>query len=324
MEVNQIFNRNLKNQIGNAAIGILLENELIKEDELYSVGLNVGYMFTTEEDELEALFSITCSEKVFFFAVQHDRLMLINIDQAMFDQTLSDMEKYHPCILESEIPETPVQKERREKNNRFLEQNNITVSKTMPCLYEDEEVTIKNTEEIAKRAAACLLCVQIACDIANNDYKESVEFFKPILEKYGVADCINSNESRILDGSYSTQDAIDMDWAYEAYWALCWCLGFVDDISDGSKLCDCDAAISFLMNSNSMKDFIDNCSIRSKQEILDMHDLYYRCQWAINDNKVNPGSSKGELDPSVVIERRRALEWVLSDENDWYDIELDA
>ena len=57
---------------------------------------------------------------------------------------------------------------------------------------------------------------------------------------------------------------------------------------------------------------------------LDMQDLYYRYQWAINDSKINPGSSKGELDPSVVIERRRALEWVLSDENDWYDIQLNA
>lgn len=44
----------------------------------------------------------------------------------------------------------------------------------------------------------------------------------------------------------------------------------------------------------------------------------------INDNKVNTDSSKGELEPSVVVERRRALEWVLSDENDWYDIALDA
>ena len=324
MEVNKILDRKLKNELGNTAIGILLDNQIIKEDDLNNLALNVGYLFSTEENELEALFSVTCAEKIFYFAVQHNNLMLININQEMFDQTVSEMEKYHPCISDSEIPETPLQKKRRETNNNFLEQNNITVSKTMPCLHTDDEVNVRNTDEIAKRAAACLLCVQIACDIANNDYEESVKFFKTLLEKYGVLNLLNSKENRIIDGSYSMQDAIDMDWAYEAYWALCWCLGLVDDLSDGSKICDCDAAISFLMNTKSMKEFIDNCNIRSKEEILDMQDLYYRYQWAINDKKVNPDSSIGELDPSVVIERRRALEWVLSNENDWYDIDLNA
>ena len=132
MEVNQIFNRNLKNQIGNAAIGILLENELIKEDELYSVGLNVGYMFTTEEDELEALFSITCSEKVFFFAVQHDRLMLINIDQAMFDQTLSDMENTTRVFWNQKFPKHLCKRKDGKRTTVFL--SKIILLYPKPCL----------------------------------------------------------------------------------------------------------------------------------------------------------------------------------------------
>ena len=324
MEINQIYNKKLKSKIGNTAVSILLEHDMITEDDLLKISLNVGYMFTTEEDELEALFAVTCAEKVFFFAVQDGKLMYININQEMFNQTVTYMEKNHPCILSAEIPETPVQRERRLKNNNLIMGNCITASETMPCLYQDEEVILKHIDEIAKRAVACLLCVQIACDIAKDNYTESVEFFGPMFEKYGVQDCLNSKERKILNGTYSMQDAIDMDWAYESYWALCWCLGLVDEISDGSDICDCNAAISFLMNTESMKEFLDSCNIRSKEEILDMQDLYYRYQWTINDSKVNPDSSIGTLNPSVVIERRRALEWVLSDENDWYEITLDA
>ena len=63
-----------------------------------------------------------------------------------------------------------------------------------------------------------------------------------------------------------------MDWAYEAYWALCWSLGLVEDIKDGSKLCDCEKAISFVMDNSSLEEFESKCHLRSVAEILDIGD----------------------------------------------------
>ena len=97
-------------------------------------------------------------------------------------------------------------------------------------------------------------------------------------------------EKRIIDGTYSEQDAIDMDWAYEIYWAICWCLGLVDDIKDASKVCNCNMAISFVMNSKSFEEFKSKCNMRSISEILDMQDLYLRYNWAINEKKINKES----------------------------------
>lgn len=31
-----------------------------------------------------------------------------------------------------------------------------------------------------------------------------------------------------------------------------------------------------------------------------------------------------QLNPSIVIERRRGLEWVVSDETDWYEMDMPA
>ena len=61
----------------------------------------------------------------------------------------------------------------------------------------------------------------------------------------------NGKELRILSSDFpkDQQDLIDMDWAYEAYWAVCWCLSLVDDIKNGGEMCDCNRAISFVINS---------------------------------------------------------------------------
>lgn len=324
MEINQIYNTQLKEQLGNAAIATLIDDEIIDENEISGLGIRFGYIFTTDDNELEALYTVKCAGKTFYFSVRRDAIMIEDIDEDMFEKTVTEMKSCHPCIMSNELSETDVQKARHENNNKLLSENDIAVSQTLTCLYNDEDVRIKSIDEAADRAIACLLCVQIACDIANDDYEESVKFFRPLFEKYEVQNCLNSKEKRILDGSYTVQDAIDMDWAYESYWALCWCMGLVDDISDGSVICDCEKAVSFLMDSSTKTEFKSKCRLRSKEEILDMQDLYYRYQWAINDSKVNETSSSGDLDPSIVIERRRALEWMLRDVDDWYDISLDA
>lgn len=106
--------------------------------------------------------------------------------------------------------------------------------------------------------------------------------------------------------------------------AICWILGLVDDISDGGMTCDCDSAIRFVLSTSSFEDFKSKCKLRSKEEILDMEDLYFRYEWAINENKINLNASIGNLNSSNVRERYRGLKWALSNEDDWYNLSLGA
>ena len=324
MEINQAYNRELKETLVNTAIGVLLDNQLVTQEDFPGLSVQMGYLFSTEEGQIEGLFEIGFTEKSYFFAAQKGKLMMVNINEEMFRQTVAYMKSNHPCILNEELPETKLQKKRREKNNKMIGKKKIAVADRLMTRWKDEEVVVRDIETVCKRAIACFFVIQIACDIGKDNYREGLEYFKPMIEKFGLMDQLNSKEQRIIDGSYSMQDAIDMDWAYEAYWALCWCLGLVKDISDGSDICDCDKAISFVMKCNSVEEFKKMCKIRSKEDILDMLDLYFRYNWAINDTKVNPNTSIGSLNPSTVIERRRALEWIVSDVMDWYDMTLPA
>lgn len=324
MEVNQIYNRKLKENLISTAIGILMENDMITQEDFKGLKSNIGYMYTTEDQKLEALFEIGFTNKTYYFAAQKGKLMMINIDAAMYEQTINYMKNNHHCIMNDELPETEIQKRRREKNNKIISKKNISINDKLMTYWKDDEVILKDKETICKRAITSFFVIQIACDIGKGNYEKGLNYFKPLLEKFGFIDQLNSKEKRIIDGTYSQQDAIDMDWAYESYWALCWCLGLVEDISDVNNICDCQKAIQFVMSCKTTEEFMKKCNLRNKEEILDMLDLYFRYNWAINDTKVNPEATITDINPSVIVERRRGLEWIVSDEEDWYDLMMEA
>lgn len=264
-----------------------------------------------------------CARKTYYFAVQDGVLKNLEINEDFYKQTIEVMESLHSCLNENNLDETETQKIRREKNNNLLKQNGIGYNENLKSLSEDREV--KDIDSICKRAIVCLLVIQVACDInMGNDVNKSLEVVNKLIDKFAVRNAMNSKEKRIMNGTYSTQDCYDMDWVYESYWALCWVLGLVDDISDGSNGCNCREAIRFVLSSSTFEEFKGRCKIRDTKEIFDMEDLYLRYNWVINENIINKNISVGNLDQDIVVERRRGLEWVLSDIDDWYDLPLNA
>jgi len=328
VEVNQISNGSIKDTVGSFAMTLLMGQGLINRDMLINPNIKIkaefGYLFSKEDGATEGLFKIKVDDKEYYFGVQGYKVHLLAINELQYRALIENMFACHDCLKNSAINETEKQKERRTKNNQYIEKNGIEVNSNLACLLEDGAVKLKSLDEICKRVIACLITVQISSDITNGKYKESLEYFLPLYKKFDVYDCLNSKEKKIIDGTYASQDVIDMDWAYEACWALCWFLGLVDDIKNAGLLCDCEKSMSFIKNSDSLDNFKSKCNLRMLDEVLDMHDLYFRYSWAINNQKVVSDSKIGSLDSSVVIERRRGLEWILSAENDWYNLSQSA
>lgn len=327
IEINQISNTKLKQKISNTATYLLFTKKLIGENELKNgVQVEYGYIFSKEDGSTEALLKIyfNSDSKIFYFGVQNENITMLNIMEVQYVDLVRRIIDCHECLKKNDINESEKQKNRRINNNQYLKKNGITFNENLPCYVNDEEVKIKNIDEICKRAISCLITIQIACDINKGDYQESLNYFLPLYKKFNIENCLNSKEQRIIDGTYTNQDVIDMDWAYEAYWSICWCLGLIGDLKDASKLCNCDKAISFIMKANSFDNFKNKCKLRTLDEILDIHDLYYRYDWAINNRKINPDTAVGSLNSSNIIERRRGLEWVISSVEDWYDLSLNA
>ncbi|UTC66113.1 MULTISPECIES: DUF4272 domain-containing protein [unclassified Treponema] len=214
---------------------------------------------------------------------------------------------------------------RREKSNAKIKGMGIACFEALPRLPSSKEVKLKSLDKICERAIASLLSIQLAEDICNEqDYEESKELFSILLEKYGVQNLLLEKEKRLFDGTYTEQDAVDVGWTYEAYWALLWALGLVEDISYPNDICDVQKAITTVGDRETKKEFKALCKLRDIEEILDMLDLHYRYHWATEEKRLNPKTEIKDLNPEVLMERRRGLEWLISDEEDWYEISMDT
>lgn len=214
---------------------------------------------------------------------------------------------------------------RRLRSNTYIKEKQIACLESLPLTESSDEVTIKSVDERCKRAIACLISVQLACDISSgNDYDVSKEFFEKLLRQYQVENELIEKERKLFEGTYTDQDAVDVAWTYETYWAVVWSLGLVEDIKASGEICDCERAIALVSECESFEDFKNQCHPRTVEEILDMLDLYYRYHWVCVEYTLNPETKIGDLDPEVVCERRRGLEWLVSEESDWNEILLDT
>ena len=213
---------------------------------------------------------------------------------------------------------------RKEVNDEKIKAQGIAVNPYLPFTAADDEVKLKSFDEICNRAIASLLTVQIALDAANGEHKEAIEYFSDVMDRYGIKDKLNANEQAVYDGTFDQQQLANVAWEYECYWALVWALGLIgsDELEKVGEICDCEKAIAFVRdNGNDLRAI---CRLRSKEEILDELDYFYRLHWACVQHRIKPDTPIGSMDEEVVMERRRGLEWLISDKDDWFDISLDT
>ena len=228
-----------------------------------------------------------------------------------------------PPIVNQQTEDRTEGLNRKQKSEQIIANQGIKINTYLPMVPETKDVTLKDIDTICRRAIASLISIQLSCDLRENR-TDSIAFCNTLLEKYNVKDALNEKEKRLYNQTYTQQDIIDIDWEYESYWSLAWALNLVGDIGDASKICDCDQAVHFVLSANNYEEFKNKCQLRSLSEILDMLDLYYRYHWAVVEHRLKSETNIGQMDSSVVQERRRGLEWLIAEEEDWYDISLDT
>jgi hypothetical protein len=217
---------------------------------------------------------------------------------------------------------------RKKISNEFIKKQGIDVNEYLPNVESSSFVKLKSIDEICNRAIACLLSTQIAGDIMQeNNYEESRLFLTGLLKKFSVENKLLSIEKRLFYNKYEKKDALYVLWTYECYWSLAWALGLIsdDEMLTPYNLCDCSKAVNLVINCKNFEEFKDKTKIRDIEEILDMLDLYYRYHWVcVEKSRINPNTNIGKINPEVVWERRKALEWLISEETDWNDIPLNT
>ncbi|MGZ7443203.1 DUF4272 domain-containing protein [Paenibacillus sp. TH7-28] len=229
--------------------------------------------------------------------------------------------------IRGEDRSTPEGAERKQRNLAYLKEKQIPYLEHLPELPPLSELKVKSREEIARRAAALLIAIQYACDVAQeSDQAESKAFVTGLLDQFGVADELTEAERDLLEQAEpARQDAINLTWQYEAYWALLWALRVVDSLDFPDHTCDCDFAIQAVSSCGGFAEFLERTSLRRPEEILDEADKIYRLHWACVNDRIQGREPAGGLSESVVMERRRALFWMIGYRDEaWDDISMDT
>lgn len=222
---------------------------------------------------------------------------------------------------------TPEGWQRKETSLAYLKEKQVPYLESLPELPPLSELKVRSREEIARRAVALLIVIQYACDVAQEgDLPASKAFVADLLDKFGVADELTGDERDLLaQEEPSRQAAINIAWQYEAYWALLWALGLLDSLDFPDHTCDCEFAIQAVSSCDSFAKFLDKTTLRQPESILDEADKIYRLHWACVNDRIQGREPAAGLNESVVMERRRALFWMIGYRDEaWDDIRMDT
>lgn len=203
----------------------------------------------------------------------------------------------------------------RDKNLRASKKLGYEVNTNLPLL--DEVQSIRNSSEIIDRLI-CLYAV-IACS-----YGFPKEKALKWLGRENVLDKLSENEQSYLSSNTSMNENASKQWQVEGLWVLAWSLSCHDQL-DFADACS-DSFIQLLPDiakDESTTEFRNKLKARNKTEIIENTDLSYCLHWAIREANIKGLSIPNAVDKNVIIERRKAFEWIVSQDG-WDSISLDT
>lgn len=113
---------------------------------------------------------------------------------------------------------------------------------------------------------------------------------------------------------------VDIAWREEALHALLWSLGLVDDLPP-DEMCPKAPAYERLAPDLNPANARGVPRLRPLAELAAMLDLYYLLHWHARRAQYHGDVWDHHIAPGVVLERRRALEWLFQDAP-WDDVDL--
>ncbi|MGN0537854.1 MAG: DUF4272 domain-containing protein [Acutalibacteraceae bacterium] len=214
--------------------------------------------------------------------------------------------------------------DRKEKSRTVLEQYEIPFYDTAEAVDEKDSV-LRSPHEIAKRAIACLLTLQIAGDMYyGNDVRKSKEYFWKLLKDFDVVNYLTENEKRFVYETPSRDEALDMIWQYEACQVLLWALGLTGDLDFPDQLCESKKVLGVVLSFGNFDELMKKVHPLPLSIILDETDIVCRMDYACIKAKAKGEEIPAGISREVLHERKRALFWLIHGQDNFkiWDEEL--
>lgn len=211
--------------------------------------------------------------------------------------------------------------ERKAKNEEILERENIKINKHLPCIESEAETTIRSAKEIAERVSVLAVTNLVAFNSISPE--EAIDY----LQNYKLWELVTEGEKEFLTNPTEDKKMYET-WKCEGIWTLMWALKKVDTLDFPNEFCNLEniSAENYpVAKDKDPFEFINTVNeVRSKKEILDAADLYYRYNWACVDERIK-GRQIENINPGIVYERQYALNWLIHYmDQDWDDVTCDT
>jgi len=194
-----------------------------------------------------------------------------------------------------------------------LKRLKFPINESLPLL--DPIKSIRTVDEVIDR----LLCLHACAAYASGFDRDEAHAW---LKREGLFDKLTWLELEFL----TTNPDAEMIFVdrIEAMWALAWIIGIVPQL-DFSKECSDDFVemMPDLLTQESSSAFREKARLRPIDEIAAACDLAYCLHWGIRHAAVTGQKRPGRLEEEDIEERRRGLDWFLSDEP-WEEWRLDT
>lgn len=183
-----------------------------------------------------------------------------------------------------------------------------------------DEPSFRNDEAVARRSLAMMGIIQLMFEAPNY-------FIREWFTDNELIDELTEHEKHLLDTSFdklNQQEQINLHWTIECLWAFTWMANKHSELTLNTSIEDTLAAMfPSIENNEAVEEFINGFKLRPTSEIFSMLDYFYRAHWVARNNSLN-GIKDDKVNLSIIIERRRALEWVCDSSLEWDDISLDT
>ena len=185
------------------------------------------------------------------------------------------------------------------------------VSPGLPLL--DSDIRLRSLDDVLRRCLARYVAIAVAFGLDRSSAW-------PWIKRHGLADSLAPSELGYVQNGIEAGLKVGV----ESLWAMCWAVGIVGRLDFG-ELCGNDLITRFpdLTLGEDPSEFVGRAKLRSRDEIASSLDLAYCLHWSLRQAVLLGSEEPGRVPGYVVEERRRALEWLFSNEP-WDLVSLDT
>lgn len=212
----------------------------------------------------------------------------------------------------------------REQSVRRLRRWKLSDPGSLPLHAAEDFEWVRSPDAVADRCHAIVAALALA-------HRAPVQTVRNAIDAYDLEPSLGRRELellRVLEGDEEPDEEelqqllVDISWREEALHALLWVLRFVDDLPP-DQMCPKQPAYEQLAPGLDPGKAPDGVRMRPLSEIAAMLDLYYCLHWHARNAQYHGDVWDYQIAPGVVLERRRALEWLFQDAR-WEDVDLSA